>query len=112
MSRQSWETNALDAATSFFQSWYYHLPNYALAVLMYAAIGRFFLSLFVDPNWNNFIWRGFVAVSDPAVKLVRAITPDAVPPPVIIIFTVLWLIAARVLLFFEFARWGLAPRVF
>jgi uncharacterized protein YggT (Ycf19 family) len=102
----------LDAATSFFQHWYYHLPNYALAVMMYAALGRFVLGLFVDPNWTNFIWKGFVAVSNPAVKLTRAITPDAVPLQVVVLFAILWLLAARVVLFFEFARWGLAPRLF
>lgn len=102
----------MDAATSFFVYWYYHIPNYVLAVLMYAAIGRFALSLFVPENWSNYIWRGFVAVSDPAVKVARVITPDAVPAPLLLIFTILWLIALRILFFFEMARWGLAPRVF
>jgi uncharacterized protein YggT (Ycf19 family) len=102
----------LDAASSFFQYWYYHLPNYALALMMYACIGRFVLGLFVPPNWQNYIWRGFVWVSDPAVRSVRAITPHAVPLPVVVFFAILWLLALRVLFFFEMARWGLAPRVF
>ncbi len=102
----------MDAATSFFQHWYFHLPNYALAVMMYAVIGRFLLGLFVDPNWDNFIWKSFVAVSNPAIRVVRAVTPDAVPLPAVLVFTLLWLMAARILLFFELARWGLAPRVF
>lgn len=101
----------MDAAASFFQHWYFHVPNYVLAVLMYACVGRFLLGLFVDPNWNNFIWKGFVYVSDMAVRPVRAITPDAVPLQLVIGFAILWLIAARILFFFEMARWGLAPRI-
>lgn len=101
----------MDAATSFFQHWYFHLPNYALAVLLYATLGRFLLGLFVPENWDNFIWKGFVAVSNPAVKVVRVVTPNAVPTPVVLVFTMLWLMVARMVLFFEFARWGLAPRI-
>jgi hypothetical protein len=101
----------LDAAASFFQHWYYHVPNYVLAVIMYACLGRFLLGLFVPATWDNYIWRGFVWTSDLAVRPVSAITPAAVPPPVVILFAVLWLLAIRVLLFFEMARWGLAPRL-
>lgn len=101
----------MDAATSLIQHWHYHLLNYALAVLLYATLGRFLLGLFVPENWDNFIWKGFVAVSNPAVKIVRVITPNAVPTPVVLVFTMLWLMAARMVLFFEFARWGLAPRI-
>lgn len=102
----------MDAAASFFQYWYYHLPNYALALMMYACIGRFLLGLFVPPTWDNYIWKGFVWASDPAVKPARYLTPSAVPDPVVVLFTILWLLAARILFFFEMARWGLAPRVF
>jgi hypothetical protein len=101
----------LDAAANFFQYWYYHLPNYGLAVLMYACVGRFLLGLVAKPGWDNFIWKGFVMVSDVAVKPVAAITPNVVPPPVLVLFAILWLTIARVALFFEMARWGLAPRI-
>lgn len=101
----------MDAAASFFQHWYYHVPNYVLAVIMYACLGRFLLGLFVPATWDNYIWRGFVWTSDLAVRPVSAITPSAVPAPLVILFTVLWLLAIRILLFFEMARWGLAPRL-
>lgn len=101
----------MDAGVSFFTYWYYHLPNYALAVLLYACIGRFILGLFAPANWDNFIWKGFIAVSEPAIKATRFVTPDAVPPPVLIIFAMIWLVALRILFFFEMARWGLAPRL-
>jgi hypothetical protein len=60
----------LDPST-FLDHWYYQLPNYALALMQYAAIGWLILGLFVDENWSNYIFRGFVShVSlgdDPAV---------------------------------------------
>lgn len=102
----------MDAATSFVTHWYYHIPNYVLALLLYAVVGRFILSLIVPENFDNFIYRGFIAVSDPVVRIVRFVTPDAVPPPVVLIFTLIWLMVIRVWFFFEMARWGLAPRIF
>lgn len=101
----------MDAATSFFQHWYYHVPNYILAILLYACIGRFILSLFAPAGWDHFIWKGFVRVSDPAVKTAAYLAPAAVPPPVTVVFAILWLIALRVFLFIEFTRWGLAPAI-
>lgn len=91
--------------------WYFHLPNYALAVMQYAAIGRLILGFFVDPNWSNYIWRGFKAVSGPAVEVVRVITPKACQTPLVLIFTILWLQVARIALLFAMAGLGLAPTV-
>ncbi|MBX9990791.1 hypothetical protein [Phreatobacter oligotrophus] len=101
----------MDAASSFFQYWYFHVPNYVLALVMYACLGRFVLGLFVPPTWDNYIWRGFVWTSDLAVRPVQAITPGAVPLQVVILFAILWTLAFRIFLFFEMARWGLAPRI-
>ena len=42
--------------------WYYHLPNFLLAALMYTLLGRVLLSLFVDPDSPNYIWRFFCRV--------------------------------------------------
>lgn len=89
--------------------WYFHLPNYALAVMQYAAIGRFILGFFVDQNWPNYIWRGFKAVSAPAVEVVRVITPKICQTPLIVLFTILWLQVARIALLFGLATFGLAP---
>jgi hypothetical protein len=96
---------------SFVQYWYFHVPNYLLAVMLYATIGRFLLGLMVDENWSNYIWRGFKAVSQPAVWLARRLTPEAVPLPLVLVFTMIWLMAARVALFIGFASIGLLPRV-
>lgn len=101
----------MDAAPSFLQYWWFHLPNYALALMQYAAIGRFLLGLFMGDDWSNYIFRGFKAVSEPAVAVVRAITPKAVPVPLLIVFTIFWLQAVRILFFLTLATYGLTPKV-
>ena len=96
---------------SLVSHWYFHLPNYALAVMQYATIGRLILSFFVDENWSNYIWRGFKTVSAPAVEVVRVITPRICQTPLVLIFTILWLQLARIALLFTMASFGLAPTV-
>ena len=93
------------------QYWYFHLPNYALAVMQYAALGWFLLGLFVDPNWQNYIFRGFKAVAWPAYTVVRFITPAAAPPMLVVIFTILWLTIARGAWLITLLQLGLAPRL-
>ena len=61
------------------QYWYFHLPNFVLAAVMYTLIGRLLLSFFVPVNWQNYIWRAFVRITDPIVGIVRLITPAALP---------------------------------
>lgn len=101
----------MSAGQSLVQFWYFHLPNYALAVMLYATLGRFLLGLIVAEDWTNFIWRSFKAVSQPAVWLARLLAPAAVPHPVVLVFTMIWLMAARIALFLAFASFGLLPRV-
>jgi YggT family protein len=93
------------------QYWYFHLPNFILAAVMYTAMGRLVLSLFVAPEWKNYIWRALVRVTDPAVGLVRAVTPAGVPDGVILVFTVIWLMLLRVALFAVLGGVGLLPSV-
>jgi len=45
--------------TSILTYWYYHVPNFVLAALMYTLLGRVLLSLFVEPDSSNYIWRFF-----------------------------------------------------
>ena len=47
--------------------WYYHLPNFILAALMYTLLGRVLLGLIVGPDSGNYIWRFFCRVTDPVV---------------------------------------------
>ncbi len=61
----------------FLTHWYYHLPNFILAALMYTLLGRVLLGLFVDPNSPNYIWRFFCRITDPVVAAVALVTPKA-----------------------------------
>jgi uncharacterized protein YggT (Ycf19 family) len=82
----------------FWQHWYFHLPNYALAVLVYTLIGRFLLSLILAPHTRNYIQRWFVRLTDPVLRIVRVITPELVPQPVLPLVAVVWLTLLRLLL--------------
>ena len=62
--------------------WYYHLPNFVLAALMYTLLGRVLLSLFVEPDSSNYIWRFFCRITDPVVAIVALVTPKAAAPVV------------------------------
>jgi uncharacterized protein YggT (Ycf19 family) len=93
------------------QYWYFHLPNFVLAALMYTLLGRLALSFFAPPEWKNYIWRAFVRITDPVVKIVRRITPLILPEIVVIIFAVLWLMLLRLLLVMVLGSFELLPTV-
>ena len=60
--------------------WYFHLPNFVLAALMYTLLGRALLGLIVDGNSQNYIWRFFCRITDPVVAAVAVVTPKAAAP--------------------------------
>jgi small basic protein len=93
------------------QYWYFHLPNFVFAAVMYTLIGRLLLSFMVPPNWQNYIWRAFVRITDPVVGAVRVLTPAVLPPIVVIIFGVFWMMILRVAWFILFFSFGLLPTV-
>lgn len=90
--------------------WYYHLPNFALAAVMYTLLGRVLLGLVVEPNSSNYIWRFFCKITDPVIALFGLVTPKAVAPVVLWLFCFVWLFWARVFMLLGFALLGLLPR--
>ena len=98
-----------DQTIQLLPLWYFHLPNYVLAALMYTLIGRFILGMIAPAGWNNYIMRAFVTVTDPVVKVVRFITPHAIALPLVLVFGALWLMLLRVGLFLALVRFGLGP---
>ena len=94
----------------FWQHWYFHLPNYTLAVLVYTLLGRFVLSLLLSPDTKNYIHRWFVRLTDPVLRIVRPLTPALVPQPLLPLVGVVWLTLLRVALLILFLRTGLAAR--
>jgi uncharacterized protein YggT (Ycf19 family) len=101
----------MGAADSFSAYWSFHLPNLALAALMYTLLGRLLLSFVFAPESNAVVWRVFRQVTDPALRLVGLITPRMVPPGILIAFAIVWCLFLRMALLIAFAGLGLAPKV-
>jgi hypothetical protein len=99
----------VDATQSLLTYWYYHLPNFILAALMYTLFGRALLALIVQPDSSNYIWRFFCRITDPVVALVAPVTPKAAAPVVIWLFGVVWLFWLRVVMIYLFVALGAAP---
>lgn len=95
----------------FIDYWYFHLPNYVMAALMYTLLGRFLLTFFIPATSTNYIWRAFVRLSNPVIAVFAFITPKTVPPLVTILFAVLWLFVIRIAFLRVLAEQGLAPGV-
>jgi len=94
---------------SFWSYWYFHIPNFILAAIMYTLIGRIALSLFVPADWDNYIWRFFCRVTDPFLKIVRHVTPHVLSHAVVAVFAVLWLMVLRIGWLMFLLRIGMAP---
>ncbi|HEX2256379.1 MAG TPA: hypothetical protein VHG92_06705 [Afifellaceae bacterium] len=101
----------MDTSVQFFGYWYYTVPNYLLAALMYSLLARFLLALFLAPDSKNYIFRFIVRITDPILRLFGFLTPRAVPPLLLVLFSVVWLLMARFALFLAVASAGLAPSV-
>lgn len=86
--------------------WYFHLPNFILAAVMYTMLGRAVLGLFVDHNSKNYIWRGFCALTDPFLRVFALATPKAAVPIIQWLFGFVWLFWLRVLMLSLFAASG------
>lgn len=95
---------------SLLTHWYFHLPNFVLAALMYTMLGRALLGLVVPPDSTNYIWRFFVRLTDPVANAFAAVTPRAAAPVVLWLFAFVWLFWLRVGLLYLFLVLGAVPR--
>ncbi len=91
--------------------WYYHLPNFVLAAVMYTFLGRALLGLLVDPDSPNYIWRFFCRITDPFIAVIALVTPKATMPVVLWLFGFVWMFWLRVLLLYAFILSGATPRI-
>lgn len=94
----------------FWSLWYFHLPNFLLAAVMYTMLGRVLLGLIMDADSKNYIWRAFCAITDPFLKVFELVTPKATAPVVLWLFGFVWMFWLRVLLLYIFLSFGLIPR--
>ena len=92
-----------------FTQWYFQVPNFILAALMYTLLGRVLLGFFVDPNSQNYIWRFFCNVTDPVIGAVERVTPKATLPIIVWLFSFVWLFWLRFALRVLFTASGLLP---
>lgn len=92
-----------------------HLPfwivTYALSVVAWSCVGRWLLSIFVPPESPNYIWRAFRALTDWAVTAVAVITPRAVPAPLLVPITALWVFLVRGVVSVAMFTAGMVPTV-
>jgi hypothetical protein len=93
-------------SASILSDWYFHAPSVLLAALIYLLIGRLVLAPLLGTA--NPALRVLAAITDPVVKTVGAITPRVVPPALVVVFAIMWLLSARILLHQAF----LARRMF
>jgi YggT family protein len=93
----------------FWDDWYFHIPNYLAAVVIYTLIGRFLLSFFLPPGSLNYIYRFFRLLTDWAVATARFITPGYVLGLFLPLIAAFWLFVIRHAYFVVLYQAGLAP---
>jgi uncharacterized protein YggT (Ycf19 family) len=83
---------------AWLAAWPVQALNILLAAMAYALVARLLLSGIV----SNGAWpaRLLSSITNPILRPVAAVTPRVVPPPLVIVFAVAWLFAARLLLAF------------
>ena len=101
----------MDASNPILTYWYFHLPNFILAALMYTLLGRALLALIVQPDASNYIWRFFCRLTDPVIAVLALVTPKATAPVVLWLFGVVWLFWLRVALLYVFLLLGAVPKM-
>ena len=96
--------------SALFSYWYFHLPNFILAALMYTLLGRVLLGVIVQPHSSNYIWRFFCRITDPVVAAVALVTPKACVPVIVWLFGVVWLFWLRVALLLLLVAFNAVPK--
>lgn len=91
--------------------WYFHLFNYALAIIMYTMVGRFALGAILRPDSPNYIYRWFRRLTEPLLAPVRFISPSYITPRYLPLAGACWMAAARVAFYIAMFNAGLAPKV-
>ena len=99
------------SGSSLLTYWYYHLPNFILAALMYTLLGRALLGLIVGPDSSNYIWRFFCRLTDPVIRVIALVTPKVTVPAVLWLFGFVWMFWLRVVFHYTLLVLNLAPRL-
>ena len=98
-------------ANPFIEYWYFHIPNYVLALVMYTLLARFVLSFFFPPDSRNYIFRTFCGLTNWFLAPIRFVTPAMVPHMLLLLFGVVWALVLRYAWYLTLAYFQLVPVV-
>lgn len=90
----------MNAQPVLLDSLFYQIPNVLLAACIYTLLGRLLLSFLFAQDSQMVIWKVFRQITDPLLRITRYLTPAVVPEPLLLPFTIIWLILLRVAWFF------------
>ncbi|MGE0699886.1 MAG: hypothetical protein AB7O57_12395 [Hyphomicrobiaceae bacterium] len=96
---------------SFLAHWYFHVPNLAMAALIYTLIGRYVLELLLASRPDAVMLKVVRSITRPVVAIVRFLTPRVVPDGIVVILAICWLMAARMLWFLTCVAAGMRPNI-
>jgi YggT family protein len=99
----------IDSAAILREFWYYYLAYYFVYWFTALLLARFVLSLFVQPDSLNVIWRVLVLVTDPLLRLAAPVTPAALGGIARPLVTVVWLLLLLLAYWLLLYQSGLAP---
>jgi uncharacterized protein YggT (Ycf19 family) len=94
------------SGAGFWANWHYHVPDLILSALMWLLLARLALDLVAGPGPGNAGIRLLHGVTSPLLAGIGAITPRLVPAGLVAVCAVVWLLAARVLLFVAVSATG------
>ena len=102
---------AVGTPVPFLTYWYFHLPNFVLAALMYTLLGRVLLGAVRRAGFRR-TTSGASSAASPirSSPLIALVTPKAAAPVVVWLFGVVWLFWLRVGLLYLFLLLGAVPK--
>jgi uncharacterized protein YggT (Ycf19 family) len=99
----------VDSTTLLREFWYYYLAYYFVYWFVGLLLARFILSLFVQPQSPNVIWRVLVLVTDPLLRLTAPLTPSALSGIARPLVTTFWLVVLLLAYWLLLYQSDLAP---
>ncbi len=87
------------------------IVTYAAALTGWACMGRFLMQAFFPVESPNYIWRGFLLLTNWAIAVARRLTPSYVTAFYLPLVAAYWLFLFRMIFGLVMLSAGLAPRI-
>lgn len=97
----------MPSGASLLAHWYFHVPNLLMVALIYVLLAQAFVSAVGGADTR--LARGLGVVTRPLVAVVGVLTPRVVPPLLLLLFAIVWLLVLRMALIFVVTAMGLRP---